>query len=405
VAPPVPAATTSQPATTLPAPESKARIEISPADFNFGELWQGQPAERKFTIKNVGTEPLTLDVTTSCGCTVATKPKTPLDPNDTTEFSATYSTAHAGVANKKVTVRTNDPTRPAIELDVKGTVKALFVATPAEMINFQGLEMSDVESQTIKLENKYDAPLKLKIKEGQDFDHFEIALSEVKEGAEYELKATTKAPLAMGFNRTQVLLETGLEKVPTLTYQVTANVQPRVLVSPAQLYLNPGTSQPAQQMVRVQYRVDKPIKIKEIKATPDTIKTEVLPSTDVPPGGKIAFHQISVTLPGFNDLPDGAKLEIYTDDPSPEYEKLDVQIMKRLGGPPARISPVAPGRPTPAPPGTIPPPPPPGTTPPPRPTAAQQPPPPPPPPATEKRPDTPPPPPPPPPAQPEKTNK
>lgn len=381
---PAPAGT--QPASTQPIEESKARIEMEPTDFSFGELWQGEPCERKFKIKNVGTEPLTLDVSTSCGCTVATKPKSPVDPGETTEFSATYSTSHAGQANKKITVRTNDPTKPAVEIEVKGTVKALFLATPSEIISFQNLDAGDAETLTIKLENKYTEPLKLKLKEGQEFDKFGIELKELKEGHEYELTAKTRPPLNMGFNRTQAIVETGFDKVPTVTYQVTANVQPRVLASPPQLFVTAAASQPMQQMVRVQYRASNPLKITEVKATPDTIKTEILPPAEPVAGSKVAFLQLAVTLPAFNDLPDKSEIQILTDDPSPEYQKLVVPVSKRVG-PARQITPIGPrpasaapnppgpGQPvqiTPAPPGAAPPPAP-VTAPPPPPAPAEKP--------------------------------
>ena len=57
------------------------------------------------------------------------------------------------------------------------------------------LEPSSRETQKIKLENKYDEPLKLKIKEGQNFGQFEISLNELEAGKVYELTATTKPPL------------------------------------------------------------------------------------------------------------------------------------------------------------------------------------------------------------------
>ena len=79
-----------------PAATSGARMKLSPSEFDFKEVWQSQPAEGEFSIENVGTEPLTLDTRSSCGCTVATKLKSPLDPGETTKFKISYNTSRPG---------------------------------------------------------------------------------------------------------------------------------------------------------------------------------------------------------------------------------------------------------------------------------------------------------------------
>ncbi|NLG41633.1 MAG: DUF1573 domain-containing protein, partial [Phycisphaerae bacterium] len=49
------------------------RLELSPTALEFGEVWQGERAAGEFTVRNVGTAPLTLTLKSSCGCTVASK--------------------------------------------------------------------------------------------------------------------------------------------------------------------------------------------------------------------------------------------------------------------------------------------------------------------------------------------
>lgn len=329
-------ATPGAPATG-PAPASQVvgganpRLEITPAEFDFGQVWQGEPAKREFTIKNTGDAPMTITLKSTCGCTVATNPKTPLAAGESTTFSITYDTTRPGAAHKTVIVTTNDPARPTLDIAVKGEVKPLYTATPSENIVFQDLEPSSIETQTIKLETKYERPLNLKLKEGQDFGPFEIAFREVKAGAEYHLTATTKPPLRFGGkNRATVVLETGLEKTPTVSILVVANAQPRVLVMPTTLAVAPDTTPGNVQPVRVQYRTNTPIKITEVKAIPESVKYEIVPPP--PPQGeaKTMAYTVRVTLPAFADIPDdGGKVEIFTDDKSPEYQHFTIPIVKR----------------------------------------------------------------------------
>ena len=79
-------------ATSAPAIAAGPRIELSPAEFDFGELWQGMPAEREFTVKNAGDAPLTISSRSNCGCTVATPPKSPLEPGESCTFKIRYDT-------------------------------------------------------------------------------------------------------------------------------------------------------------------------------------------------------------------------------------------------------------------------------------------------------------------------
>ncbi|MCK4343200.1 MAG: DUF1573 domain-containing protein [Phycisphaerae bacterium] len=215
-------ATQPAPAASQPAGPSP-RLELSATEFDFGVVWKGTPAEREFTVKNVGEAPLTLSVRSSCGCTVATKPKTPLPPGESTTFKISYKTTTKGKARKTVTLMTNDPDQPQVKIPVHGEVKPLFTGNPQETIFFKGLESNSQESMTIKLENQYGSPVPLTLKKGQNFGRFEIEFKEIEKGEKYELTATTKPPLRNGANRATVMLETGLKEMPKVQIQISSS--------------------------------------------------------------------------------------------------------------------------------------------------------------------------------------
>ena len=333
--PPPPAPTpASQPTGTQPAEGPSPRVEVNPTAFTFGDLWQGEPAKREFTIKNTGDAPMTVTARTSCGCTVATTPKSPLPAGESTTFSVTYDTTRIGPAHKMVTLTTNDPSRPSVEIPVEGNIKPLFLGKPTDSIVFPEIEPTALELRTITLENKYGSPLNLKLREGQDFGPFEITLREIKAGEEYELTAKTKPPLRLGTNQINVVLETGLEKVPTIGIRVAGNAQPRVVVMPPSLVVSPEHRQVIPQLVRVQYHTNVPLKITEVKVTPNSVKYEIMPAEQPAGQGTVAFYNIRVTLPAFAELPDeGGQLEIFTDDKTAEFQHITVPIVKRSGPP------------------------------------------------------------------------
>ena len=318
-----------KPAAVRPTAAPAARVEVTPTEFNFGELWETMPAQATCTVRNTGDAPLTLSLRTTCGCTVATKPQTPLAPGESSTFSITYDTKRAGKADKKVILTTNDPTRPKVEIPVVGMVKVLFAATPYKGVMFRELDESSISSQTILLENKYGKPLQLKLREGQRFRKFDVVLNEIKPGMMYELEVTTKPPLDSGHNNAMVLLETGLELAPRLEIRLSANVPPRVSVTPYKLVVVSAGKQPGTRMVRVQYRVETPIKITKVEASHESVKWEFLPPVAPRAGGKLASHRMRVTLPTFAEFPaTGARLTIYTDDELPQYQKLEIPLVK-----------------------------------------------------------------------------
>ncbi len=312
------------------APQGTARMVLSPTVFDFGTVLEHQPAVGEFTIKNVGDAPLTIASKSSCGCTVATRPKSPLAPGEETRFTITYSTKRAGKANKKITLTTNDPTQPTTVINVVGEVKAVFTAAPSSMIIFRDAQVDSRDTVVTRLTNSYTKPVQLKLKDDPKRDKFAVELKEIKPGMEYELQVTTLPPLVKGLNRTTVVLETGLPEAPTLEYDVTANVRPRVAFVPPQLYVTSSMTKPVERFVQVQYRADKPVKITDIKVEPETVKAELFDAPAVT-RGRSAFHRIRVTLPAFEDLPpQGGMLTVLTDDESPEFQKLQCMIVRRV---------------------------------------------------------------------------
>ena len=323
-------AATSEPTTTQPA-AGGPRLEIEPKDFDFGDVWQMTPTKREFTIKNTGNEPLTIKAKSSCGCTMITRPKSPLAPGDSATFSIQYQTTHPGKTHKQVTLTTNDPAQPKYLIHVMGEVKALYEGEPLDRILFKVADEFNAETQTIRLVNKYIEPLNLKIKEGQRFERFKIELKEIEPGQLYEFTATTRPPLARGSNFDKCVLETGVELVPEITVNCYANVRPRMTVQPPTLQVTDRMTGPTERTLRLQFHDEKPVTITEVKSTPESIKCEIVPVEQLRGGAKAPFREVRVVLPAFAALPEeGGKVEIFTDDPSAAYKRFEIAVLKRM---------------------------------------------------------------------------
>ncbi len=310
--------------------EPTPRIEVSDTVFDIGEIWQGRPAQKSFSITNAGDAPLNVGVEASCGCTAVTQPKTPLAPGATTSFSITYDTLLQGKIDKRVVIVSSDPERGRIDVAVRGHIKPIFEGKPRYRILFLPMTIDDVRKQSIRLVNKYPEPVRLKLKPDQDFGRFAVELKELKAGQEYELTATTVPPLAEDFNHTEILLATDLEGTPILKSYATGRAHAAACVRPFNVVIDPETHGPIKQELSIQFFRDRNTKITGAKCSMERCSWERMPAAaSSGPLKAVRNERIVLTLPSHKFIPpEGATFEIYTDHRDERYKTLTVTIVR-----------------------------------------------------------------------------
>lgn len=94
-------------------------------DINFGEIKKGEKANCDFELTNTGKSDLMIRKTkASCGCTAVTLGDKTLSPGQSTTIRATFDSAgKSGRQYKTITVITNDPLDPEIQLNIQGNIK------------------------------------------------------------------------------------------------------------------------------------------------------------------------------------------------------------------------------------------------------------------------------------------
>jgi hypothetical protein len=91
--------------------------------IDYGTITQNADGMRTFKFKNTGNEPLIIsNAKGSCGCTVPTWPKKPINPGESAEIKVKYATNRLGPINKSVTVSSNSASSPTKVLRIKGNV-------------------------------------------------------------------------------------------------------------------------------------------------------------------------------------------------------------------------------------------------------------------------------------------
>jgi hypothetical protein len=108
---------------------------------DFGTVDQGTESVKVFVYRNKGNQLLRItDVTSTCGCTVAQPEPRELKPGASGQLRVSFkSGSFSGPINKSITVRSNDPTAPAVSLGVKANVRTLFAIEP-KVVNLGEIE-------------------------------------------------------------------------------------------------------------------------------------------------------------------------------------------------------------------------------------------------------------------------
>jgi hypothetical protein len=87
-----------------------AIITWNKANFDFGDIYQGDKVEHTFQFTNTGTEPLVItNVEVTCGCTTPKGwPRDPIAPGQSAELTVAFnSTGKIGKQNKVITITSN----------------------------------------------------------------------------------------------------------------------------------------------------------------------------------------------------------------------------------------------------------------------------------------------------------
>lgn len=109
---------------------SQPKLALDTPEVNFGSMFSGSKKKSKFTIKNIGNEPLKiLSIHPECGCTAVKQPRQTLLPDETDVVELEFNSArYAGKVEKHVTINTNDPTSPYVS--VKLLINVLEILHP-----------------------------------------------------------------------------------------------------------------------------------------------------------------------------------------------------------------------------------------------------------------------------------
>jgi len=310
-------------------PAAAPKLEVEPPYWDFGDVWQGTPLSKEVVLKNTGEGELKIEhVRCNCGCTAAKPDRDVLKPGETARMTVTFnSLKKRGRVNQACTITSNDPSKPNYSFRVTGVVDKVYDLEPQEGLVFGTLTRDSAEERKAELVIKYTEPVKLELKSESD-GPFDVSIKTIEEGKRYEITAKTRPPLPNGAVRKDIVLETGLDLVPTIRLQTYAYVQPKVAVTPDFLLVPIRLQRETERTIKVSYLAGEPIEITGFKSEPEGMITATLMDQPESTADTLfARKLIRVSLPAGDKIPaDGAKLIIETSAKDPEFARLEVAV-------------------------------------------------------------------------------
>lgn len=83
-------------------------LSFDEEEYDFGNVAKGEAVEHTFSFTNSGQAPLVItNASSSCGCTVPTWTKEPIQPGETGEMTVKFDGSGKGQVTKTVTVTAN----------------------------------------------------------------------------------------------------------------------------------------------------------------------------------------------------------------------------------------------------------------------------------------------------------
>lgn len=263
----------------------KPKAVIAEPVKDIGIVAKGEKAVHDFAIRNEGDAPLQIqEVRAACGCTVADYDKV-IAPGQAGKVRVSVdTTTFNGAIAKGVTVFTNDPATPQVELTIRAQVEPFIKVKPgyARYITVQGETKEGTIVQTlwtpdgspmkiVKVESPYPF-LKVEFHEAKP----EERLKEIADQPQWkvEMHLSNDAPVGPLTETLKVYTDSPKQKLVQIP--ISGFVRPTVAVTPQVVDFGQVTvSGPIRKSLNVQSFATEPIKITGVESSIQGIEAQI----------------------------------------------------------------------------------------------------------------------------------
>lgn len=283
---------------------------------DFGEVWINDKVAHGFKILNAGDGELEiLDAVTHCPCVQVTRLDRRIEPGKTGEVLVQLdSSAHVyGKINQRITLITNVPGDPEVELKFHGLLREYIERSPVGA-GFLRVGKDETVEKEIKLANRTDKPVALELATPAQVGCFSFSLEETAAGKEWLLRVQAAPPYQPYLNEARVQIKTGVKEQPLVHVTCTAYVPPRLELRPFPLVANPAF---ALREVKFINNGPEPVQVRKVTCDDPRLKADVV---EKKAGSE---YVIRVVMPiGYTPAEPGHVITIETDDAEDPVVKL-----------------------------------------------------------------------------------
>jgi hypothetical protein len=321
--------------------------------YEFGEVWAGETVDHPFKISNEGGETLLiLHARPRCSCTVSENYPREIPPggSGTIPFKMN-TTGKKGPVDEYITVKTNDPVRPDMNLHARGVVKTVVDAEvtsdslaqkspkPAEELAkiktaagaFGMIHHDDRLERTIRLRNATGRPLALRLAGVHPpASPFKATLQETAPGEEFQLSVVGEPPFPVGQTSATAILETSVPDRPYYNVGLFAYVPDRIEVMPPErIVIDPQYPYVRERKILITNYGKSKLDLTSVSTSEPRYKLEVLP----PKSAEEPTWLVKVLLPDAPYSPPsyGELIRIETTDA--QKKVIDISVLPSLDEP------------------------------------------------------------------------
>ncbi len=211
------------------------RIVFQERLYDFGVSGPDEQIRHTFRFTNNGTGTLHVDgVTTDCGCTAALVSASEIPPGGTGEIKAVFKTNRLGGKQEKViTVYSDDPYEPEIDLVIRGIIKREVAVVP-QGLNFDTMRKGETLTKTVRLLQLSKTSLVINQIDINN-DYFDVATSRFREENSRGIKVavTLKTDnVPAGQLKEVITLHTNLKRHPRIDVPIWATIMGEIKIEP-----------------------------------------------------------------------------------------------------------------------------------------------------------------------------
>ncbi len=333
-------------------PPSGPQWSCKSVEHDFGEVWAGTQVRHPFPFENVGNQTLMiLEAKPQCSCSVAENYTREIPPGVTGTIPFLLDTvSKSGAVRESLTIKTNDPLRPNMQLWMKGAVKTV---CKAEVVADAALEDPNLPSaeakkirntrtylgivkpnqrihRVVRLTNTSGAPLSLTMASQPEHPHFDIDFKETQPGEVFELTIDGKPPYPPGSLNVPLRLKTNIPEVPLYTIPVYARVPDRIDVMPTKIVADERSAGNKRRTIKLTNYGDTPFEVVGVEVSHPDFQSALLP----PDSSNPALSTVEVILPPgeYRPPPWGEVVRIHTNDP--DFALIEINVLPDLRRPP-----------------------------------------------------------------------